>query len=181
MAHGGVVPHSSSFELSAHQMPTLDDICKVYLAMMATMTPRRRIKTGKGRVRGHMMWLPHHLPLGKGVERGHMMCLTNLPRILDPKRELRIDLTINYWEHELKFERDCWARRESHWAASGSSISRVLVGLRLMHAPTHVMRVKKKRTTGTRPRAPHDCQSVNQSISQSVQSVQSDQSVQSVQ
>ena len=48
---------------------------------------------------------------------------------------------------------DCLARRESHWAASGSCISRVLVGLSLKHAPTPVCASKAKRT---RPRAPHD-------------------------
>ena len=45
---------------------------------------------------------------------------------------------------------DCWARRESRWAAFGSCISRVRVGLSLKHAPTPVLRVKEKRT---RPRA----------------------------
>ena len=39
-------------------------------------------KTGKGRVRGHMMWLPHHPRFGKGVERGHMMCLLHLSWII---------------------------------------------------------------------------------------------------
>ena len=66
MAHGGVVPHSSSSELSAHHLPARDDRCKRYLAMMATVIPGRRTKTGKGRVPGHMTCLPlfpldHHL------------------------------------------------------------------------------------------------------------------------
>ena len=81
MAPAGVVPHSSSSELSAHQTPARYHLWKGYLAMMATMVPRRRIKTGKGRARGHIMWLPHRPRLGKGVERGHMMFLPHLARI----------------------------------------------------------------------------------------------------
>ena len=85
LAHGGVVPHSSSSELSAHQMPARDDLWKGKPAMMAAMIPRQKLsllfgaKTGKGRVRGR---LPHHPRLGKGVERGHMMCPPHLPRIV---------------------------------------------------------------------------------------------------
>ena len=54
MAHGGVIPHSSSSELSAHQMParlTSSKLQRIRLLFGA--------KTGKGRVRGHMMCLPH--------------------------------------------------------------------------------------------------------------------------
>ena len=56
--------------------------------MMVTMIPRQKLrlpfgaKTRKGRVRRHMMWLPHHTPLGKGVERGHTTCLPHLSQII---------------------------------------------------------------------------------------------------
>ena len=85
MAHGGVIPHSSSSELSAHQMPAL-------LTSARLQRPHLLFgaKSGKGRVRSHMMWLPHHPRLGKGVERGHMMCLSHLPRIC-PGKELSED------------------------------------------------------------------------------------------
>ena len=54
--------------------------------MMATVGQKLRLlfgaKTGKGRVRGHMMWLPHHSrTCGERRVRGHMMCLPHLSRI----------------------------------------------------------------------------------------------------
>ena len=54
LAQGGVVPHSSSSELSAHQMPARDDLWKRRPAMMAAVIPRQKLrllfgaKTGKG-------------------------------------------------------------------------------------------------------------------------------------
>ena len=50
MAHGGDIPHSSSSELSAHQMPARLTSAKLQRLRILFGT-----KTGKGRVRGHMM------------------------------------------------------------------------------------------------------------------------------
>ena len=68
--------------LSAHQMPA-----RLTSARLQRLRLQFGAKSGKGRVRSHMMWLPHHPRLGKGVERGHMMCLSHLSRIC-PGKEL---------------------------------------------------------------------------------------------
>ena len=88
---------------------------------------------GKDRERGYMMWLPHHSRLGKGVERGYMMCLPHLLRIL------AVFLSRLSWDLGLLgLTRKPWGRVQL-------SISLVLVGISMMHAPTPVMRVKNKR------------------------------------
>ena len=78
MAPGGVIPRSSSSELSAHQMPARLTSAKLHRIRLLFGA-----KTGKGRVRGHMTCLPHltRILSRKGVERGRMMCLPLLPWI----------------------------------------------------------------------------------------------------
>ena len=128
MAHGGVIPHSSSSELSAHQMPARKTSAKLQRLRLLFGA-----KTGKGRVRGHMMWLAHHPRLGKGVERGRTMCLPHLPRfstVFSTRMSWGLGLLI---------------RTRKPWGPVRLSISRVLVGLSMTHAPTTVMRVKNKR------------------------------------
>ena len=109
--------------------------------MMSTVIPRRRIKTGKGRVRGHMMWLTH------------------LSRIL---KRSTIESTSSNSRGIVGLDAKAIGPRPA--LASLESV----VGLSLKHAPSPVLRFKEKRTADTRPRAPHDNSSVNQSISQSV-------------
>ena len=48
------------------------------------------------------------------VQRRHRVICPTRPHRSELKRKLRIKSTINFREHELRFERDCWARRESH-------------------------------------------------------------------
>ena len=126
IAHGGVVPHSSSSELSAHQMRARDDLWKGKPAMMATMIPRQKLrllfgaKTGKGRVRRHMMWLPHHSRIFTVFSTRLSWGLGLLGHTRKPLGRIRL------------------------------SISRVLVELSVMHAPTPVMRVKRKAHTTSR-------------------------------
>ena len=131
--------------LSAHQIPARLISAKGYLAMMTKVISLHRLrllfgaKIGKGRVRCFLMWLPHHSRLGKGVERGHMTCLPHLSWVLT------VFSTRMSWGLALLG----WTRKP--WGRVRLSISRVLVGLSMMHAPTPVMRVKNKRASRTSP------------------------------
>ena len=108
-------------------------------------------KSGKGRVRSHMMWLPLHSRLGKGVERGHMMCLSHLPWITafddtvkstyteenatETGNQVRerlsarphgvagapLPVRCRLFNKVCRGAWDCWAGRESHGDASGSA------------------------------------------------------------
>ena len=51
---------------------------------------------------------------------------------------------------------DCRARRESHGPRPALASLESVVGLRLKHAPTPVLRFREKSNADTRPRAPHD-------------------------
>ena len=128
MAHGGVIPHTRSFELSAHQMPT-----RLTSAKLQRLRLLFGAKTREGRVRGHMMWLPHHPGLGKGVERGHTMCLPHLTRIL------------TVFTTKMSWGLGLLGRTRKPWGRVQFSIPRVLVGPSMKRALTPVMRVKNKR------------------------------------
>ena len=136
VAHGGVISHSSSSELSAHQMPARLTSGKGTwelwrLSSLFKNTPPIRGKDRERMSGGHMMWLPHHTRLGKGVERGHMMWLAHLTRFFT------VFSTMLSWGLGLL------GRTREPLGSVRLSISRVLVGLSMMHAPTPVMRVKK--------------------------------------
>ena len=66
---------------------------------------------------------------GKGVVRGHMMCLSHFPRITTNNDAVEwlgafMDNSYDCTEENATEKNgawDCWARRENHWAASGSA------------------------------------------------------------
>ena len=129
MAHGGVIPHSSSSELGAHQRLARVTSAKGYLAMMAPVVPRRRKK------------------FGKGVERGRMMCPPHLLRFF------------TVFSTRLSWGLGLLGQTRKPLGRVRLSISRVLVGLSTMHAPTPALRTKDKCTSDIRSRAPHDSSS----------------------
>ena len=93
------------------------------------------------------------------------MCLPHLPRI-SPGKESSEDtaaphpVLYSLLKQVCRGAWDCWVRTRKPRGRVRLSISRVLVGPGMMHAPTPVARLKTKQRA--RQHAPHDSSNINQ-------------------
>ena len=165
MAHGGVIPHSSSSELSAHQMLARVTSAKGYLAMMATVISLQELrllfgaKTGKGRARGHDVSAAPSPNLSEKGECEDTRCVCR-PSPGSWMRSMSFaSIYRSTTESMISNSRRIVGPDAKAMEPRRLSISRVLVGLSMMHAQTPVMRVKLKKRT--RHRAPHDSSTTN--------------------